>query len=267
MVGYFRPLGSWSIPSRTNLPSRSVYQTDEADWSSLRRYSRPIQRVLCPCHNRLPRSRLLARRLLFRCPIPGLLAVQPKSSTEHGKHNFCCSTWLKSFRMRPTLPIKRRNPFIFIASCLLLTCFAARPQKAPAGRIVGHIDGVSRDGDHYFLLGWACQQGQSKSINVQLFGIQTTNGVTKDGPLFAETAHLFSEPGVAEVCRRSEACQKRASGKLGPETLMILSAIPSQLFLRLSTGPPHVCMMATSNVHDCGPAGFRLIRISRWRRE
>lgn len=51
---------------------------------------------------------------------------------------------------------------------------------------------------------WACQQGQSKSINVQLFGLQTTSGVTKEGALFAEAADLFSEPGVAEVCRDHE---------------------------------------------------------------
>jgi hypothetical protein len=63
---------------------------------------------------------------------------------------------------------------LFFAS---LTSAEAPAQKAPVGRIVGHIDGISQDGDHYFLLGWACQQGQSKSINVQLFAPQITNGV------------------------------------------------------------------------------------------
>jgi hypothetical protein len=86
---------------------------------------------------------------------------------------------------------------------VLLTSFEVPAQKASVGRIVGHIDGISQDGDHYFLLGWACQQGQSKSIDVQLFTPKTTNGVTKEGPLFAEAANLFSEAGVGEVCRDS----------------------------------------------------------------
>jgi hypothetical protein len=88
-------------------------------------------------------------------------------------------------------------------SWVLLACFGVLAQTATLGRIVGHIDGISQDGDHYFLLGWACQQGQSKSIDVQLFAPKTTNGVTKEGPLFAEAANLFSEPGVGEACRES----------------------------------------------------------------
>jgi hypothetical protein len=40
----------------------------------------------------------------------------------------------------------------------------AAAQNAQPGRIVGHTDGISQDADHYFLLGWACRQGQSKSI-------------------------------------------------------------------------------------------------------
>ena len=96
---------------------------------------------------------------------------------------------------------KRRKACILGLSWVLLTCFEALAQKAAVGRIVGHIDGISQDGDHYFLLGWTCQQGQSKSINVPLFGTQTTNGVSKEGPLFAETANLFSQAGVGEVCR------------------------------------------------------------------
>jgi hypothetical protein len=95
---------------------------------------------------------------------------------------------------------KQRKVCILGLSWVLLTCFEALAQKA----IVGHIDGISRDGDHYFLLGWACQQGQSKSINVQLFATQKTNGGSKESPVFAETANLFSEAGVGEACRDPE---------------------------------------------------------------
>jgi hypothetical protein len=80
---------------------------------------------------------------------------------------------------------KQRKACILGLSWVLLTCFEALAQKATVGRILGHIDGISRDGDHYFLLGWACQQGQSKSINVQLFATQKTNGVLKEDPIFA----------------------------------------------------------------------------------
>lgn len=111
-------------------------------------------------------------------------------------------TRVTSFTLtRLLLQNKPRKACILGLNWVLLTCFAALAQKAAVGRIVGHIDGISHDGDHYFLLGWACQQGQSKSINVQLFATQTTNGVSKEGPIFAETANLFSEAGVGEVCR------------------------------------------------------------------
>ena len=112
-------------------------------------------------------------------------------------------------------------------------------QKAPVGRIVCHIDGIARDGDHYFLLGWACQQGQSKSINVQLFAVQTTNGAPHDGPIFAETADLFSEPGVAEVCRESGGGKHRfilvlpygygPQSKLSVHGIRVVDGVPNDL--------------------------------------
>src|SRR5580704_8457853 len=94
---------------------------------------------------------------------------------------------------------------IILLGCLfaMFASQEAAAQIAQPGRIVGHIDGISRDVDHYFLLGWACQQGQSKSIAVQLFADKVANGLSKQGPLFAETANLFSEPGVAQACRDS----------------------------------------------------------------
>jgi len=105
----------------------------------------------------------------------------------------------------------------------------AAAQKAQPGRIVGHIDGISQDGDHYFLLGWACQQGQSKSITVQLFADKVANGVSKQGPLFAEAANLFSEPGVAQACRDSEGGKHRFIVVLpygyGPESSLSIHGI------------------------------------------
>ena len=101
--------------------------------------------------------------------------------------------------------MKTNAHHIILLGCLLgmLASQEAAAQNAQPGRIVGHIDGISQDADHYFLLGWACQQGQSKSIAVQLFAEKAANGLSKQGPLFAETANLFSEPGVAQACRDS----------------------------------------------------------------
>jgi len=99
--------------------------------------------------------------------------------------------------MGSILQNKRPRACSLATGCVLFTCFGALAQKAPVGRIAGHIDGIAKDGDHYFLLGWACQQGQSKSVNVQLFATQTTNGAQKEGPVFAETAGLNRKPKEA----------------------------------------------------------------------
>jgi len=48
---------------------------------------------------------------------------------------------------------ERRKACILGLSWVLLACIEALAQKATVGRIVGHIDGISQDGDHYFLLG------------------------------------------------------------------------------------------------------------------
>jgi hypothetical protein len=78
---------------------------------------------------------------------------------------------------------------------------------AHVGRIVGNLDGISQDGDHYLLSGWACQQGQTKSIAVQLFVEQPASNAGKLAPFLAETANLYSEPAV------NQACQDRQDGK------------------------------------------------------
>ena len=143
---------------------------------------------------------------------------------------------------------KLRKAYILGLSWVLLTCFEALAQQPVVGRIVGHIDGISQDGDHYFLLGWACQQGQSKSINVQLFATQRTKGVSKEGPLFAEAANLFSETGVGEVCRDSADGKHRFILVLpygyGPESkpvvhgIRIVDGVPNDLIAGSGEQPP-----------------------------
>jgi hypothetical protein len=80
-------------------------------------------------------------------------------------------------------------------------------QPTVVGRIVGHLDGLSRDGDHYLLSGWACQQGQVKSIAAQLFLAQPASNPTQLAPVLSETANLDNEQAV------NEACQDHGGGK------------------------------------------------------
>jgi len=134
---------------------------------------------------------------------------------------------------------KAQRACILGLCCVSLTCAEALAQKAPVGHIAGHIDGISQDGDHYFLLGWACQQGQSNSINVQLFAPQTADGSSKAGPVFAETANLFSEPGVATACRDPEDGKHRfllvlpygygPQSKLSVHGIRVVNGVPNDL--------------------------------------
>jgi hypothetical protein len=74
------------------------------------------------------------------------------------------------------------------------------PGAPPVGRVIGRLDGISQDGDHFFLAGFACQERQTKSIVVQLFG-------ESGAPLLAEAANLYSESSV------NQACLDHASGR------------------------------------------------------
>jgi hypothetical protein len=137
--------------------------------------------------------------------------------------------------------MKSKAHRVILLGCLfaVLGSHEVAAQNAKPGRIVGHIDGITQDGDHYFLLGWACQQGQSKSIDVQLFADKAVDGVWKQGPLFAETANLFSEPGVAQACHDSGGGKHRfivvLPYGLGPESnlsihgIRVVDAVPNDL--------------------------------------
>jgi hypothetical protein len=137
--------------------------------------------------------------------------------------------------------MKTNAHHIILLGCMfaMLASQEAAPQNAQPSRIVGHIDGISQDGDHYFLLGWACQQGQTKSIDVQLFVEKTVNGLSKPTPIFAEAANLFSEPGVAQVCRDTEGGKHRfilvLPYGLGPESnlsvhgIRVVNGVPNDL--------------------------------------
>lgn len=54
------------------------------------------------------------------------------------------------------------------------------PVRSDVGRIVGDIDGVSRDGAQTYVSGWACQQGQDASIAVHIYAGTSAADVTKN---------------------------------------------------------------------------------------
>jgi len=87
---------------------------------------------------------------------------------------------------------------------------AAQPpgQPSPVGRIVGHLDGISQDGDHFFISGWACQQGQKKSLTVQVYGADPKTP-SKRSLLRVQFANLYSEPAIAQACRVGEGGRHR----------------------------------------------------------
>src|SRR5258708_38457358 len=59
-----------------------------------------------------------------------------------------------------------------------LVCLSVASSKIPAkrpgtqatvGHVIGNIDGIGYDGDQAYVSGWACQQGQKKSVAVGIF--------------------------------------------------------------------------------------------------
>ncbi|MBV8642572.1 MAG: hypothetical protein JO225_01480 [Candidatus Eremiobacteraeota bacterium] len=77
-------------------------------------------------------------------------------------------------------------------------CPSAPAGSAPAGRVIGVIDGVSSDGDQAFLSGWACQQGRRESIAIHIFARQAASGPASHAFVTAGQANFFSEPAIAQ---------------------------------------------------------------------
>jgi hypothetical protein len=98
------------------------------------------------------------------------------------------------------IPTLRMAPLrLALAACLL----SAPAMGAEVGRIVGHLDGIAQDGDHFFISGWACQQRQHMSIAVHVFG-EDAKDPSKRSLLIVQFADLFNEPAVAEACQDRE---------------------------------------------------------------
>ena len=80
-------------------------------------------------------------------------------------------------------------------------------QNTRVGQVIGNIDGVAQDGDQSYISGWACQQGQKKSITVAIFADHSAYDTQKGTFIMNGIANLDSEPAVGQ------ACQDRDGGK------------------------------------------------------
>jgi hypothetical protein len=102
-------------------------------------------------------------------------------------------------------------PFILGAFAFLSfapsQCPEAKAQSARVGQVVGNLDGIAQDGDQVFISGWACQQGQKKSIVVAIFVDHSAYDTQKGTFIMNGIANLDSEPAVGQ------ACQDREGGK------------------------------------------------------
>jgi hypothetical protein len=92
--------------------------------------------------------------------------------------------------------------FAAVALYLSLVPPSVFGQKAGAGRIVGHIDGIAvdaTDGPH--IKGWACQQGRPESLTVHVYANEGAHDAPKGIFALAGKADLDEEPGVDEACK------------------------------------------------------------------
>jgi len=88
------------------------------------------------------------------------------------------------------------------------TCSPATAADAGVGHIIGNIDGISNDGEQYFVSGWACQQGRSESIQIHIYASSPADPAK---PIFvtANKANFDSEPAVNRSCQDDQGGKHR----------------------------------------------------------
>jgi hypothetical protein len=97
---------------------------------------------------------------------------------------------------------------VFVLEALLLVIMTDGVIAAPAGPvpgpIVGRIDGISHDGEQSFLSGWACQQGQKRSISLHVFADHLADDTPAEAFVGVGIANLDSEAAVGQACQDHE---------------------------------------------------------------
>lgn len=91
---------------------------------------------------------------------------------------------------------------IFLGSIFaLFASHEAVGQNTPAGRIVGHIDGVAVNAGGPHIRGWACQQGRPESIAVHIYANDSSSNAAEETFALAGRADLAGEPAVDTACK------------------------------------------------------------------
>jgi hypothetical protein len=93
-------------------------------------------------------------------------------------------------------------------SCPLLAYTEAQAQNPRVGLIVGNIDGISHDGEQFYISGWACQQGRKDSIQIHIYAA-APGGPSKRVFVTANKANFDSEPAVGRECQDNEGGKHR----------------------------------------------------------
>jgi hypothetical protein len=137
---------------------------------------------------------------------------------------------------------------LLLASALAASTAWCQSPRPPVGRIVGHIDGVSRDGDQTFISGWACQQGQKQSITLHVFG-EDPKQPSKTTFLFPQFANLYNEPAVGQACRDRDGAHRfifMLPFEYGPERkisvhgLRVVNGVPNDAIAGSETKLAHL---------------------------
>jgi hypothetical protein len=84
--------------------------------------------------------------------------------------------------------------------CARSAWLTAAAQNAPAGPVTGVIDGVTFEGDQYYVHGWACQEGNRGSIDVHIYAGHAAGDKPPGAFVTAGTANLPNEPAVDREC-------------------------------------------------------------------
>jgi|SRR5580692_154758 hypothetical protein len=88
-------------------------------------------------------------------------------------------------------------------ACLICagSVWLAAAQNSRTGLVTGVIDGVRLEGDQYYVSGWACQQGNSGSIEVHIYADHSAYEKPAGTFVTAGKADLGNEPAVNHECQ------------------------------------------------------------------
>jgi hypothetical protein len=85
--------------------------------------------------------------------------------------------------------------------CVASIRSAAAAQNSRAGPVTGVIDAIRLEGDKNYVFGWACQQGNSGSVDVHIYADHSANETPRGTFVTGGKADLDSEPAVGHECQ------------------------------------------------------------------